>query len=60
MCQKTTPDIIVIVIFETEQIVLVVVIVFFNPVFHNVTLVAHGLKLVMTRKINLKNFEILF
>jgi len=31
-----------------------------NPVFHNVTPVAHGLKLVITRKINLKNFEIFF
>ena len=32
----------------------------FNPVFHNVTPVAHGLKLVITRKINLKIFEIFF
>ena len=28
----------------------------FNSVFHIVTPVAHGLKLVITRKINLKNF----
>jgi len=31
-----------------------------NPVLHNVTPVAHGLKLVITRKINLKNFKIFF
>ncbi len=31
-----------------------------NPVFHNVTPVAHGLKLVITRKINPKNLEIFF
>jgi len=34
--------------------------VYLNPVFHNVTPVAHGLKLVITRKINLKIFKFFF